>query len=165
MKRIVIASVVMMLLFAVAAQAQTTPPGPEHKKLGVWLGTWTGEGKWVSNKGETTKTTASCSWFTGEYQMVCNTEDSDPSGNSKGQFVMGYSLAKKQFLGFSISSSGNTVVLTGRVEGSTWTWTGDDRQGRLVVNFASPTEYTYKVEYSEDGKSWKLAGEGKLTKK
>jgi hypothetical protein len=70
MKRIIIASVVMMLLVALAAQAQTTPQpsGPEHKKLGVFVGTWTTELKIEADspdKGKTYKYTKLCTWFTG----------------------------------------------------------------------------------------------------
>ena len=45
MKRIVIAVGLMMLLFAVVAQAQTPAPkpGPEHKKMEIWVGDWTFE--------------------------------------------------------------------------------------------------------------------------
>jgi hypothetical protein len=174
MKRIVIASVVMMLLFALAAQAQTPPPGPEHKKLGVWLGNWTGESKDEDSpfgKGGLTKSTSSCTWFSGEYQVVCNGEHSGPAGTTKVLDILGYSVAKKQYFVFFAESTGDSAMIPGKVDGSVWTYeTSDTVQGktyqfRVAFKFASPKEYTFKSEYSEEGKTWKLLGEGKSVKK
>ena len=52
-----------------------------------------------------------------------------------------------------------------------WTFEGSDTMGgktywfRSVVKIVSPTEMTFKSEYSEDGKTWKLSSEGKMIKK
>jgi hypothetical protein len=177
MKRTVIASVVMMLLVALAAQAQTTPqpPSPEHKKLGVFVGTWTTEVKIEADspdKGKICKGTNVCTWFTGEYQMICDSEGSGFAGTRKSHSIYGYSAEKKQYFYFSITSAGEgPVMLTGRVDGSVWTWefsnTEGDKtiQGRVVVKFASPNEYTVKSEYLEDGKNWILTAQGKAAKK
>jgi hypothetical protein len=175
MKRIVIASVVMMLLFALAAQAQTPPPGPEHKKLGVWLGTWTGEGKTEAtpfSKAGTSKRTLTCSWFTGGYQVVCEGQVTGTTGKSEIRYVHGYSVAKKQYFTFGMSSTGMFDMVPGRVDGSDWTWTwegsptsgGKPYQFRLVVK-TSPNGNTGRNEYSEDGKSWELISEVKSVKK
>ena len=174
MKRIVIASVVMMLLSALAAQAQT-PPGPEHKKLGVLIGTWMNEGKDEATpfgKGGAYQATETCAWFTGEYQVVCDSEGSGYAGNIKGHMLVAYSVEKKHFLALKITSDGSSGLATGRVDGSDWTWTwasppigGKTYQFRLLVKYPSPNEYTYKLEFSEDGKSWKLYGEGKSAKR
>ena len=174
MKRIVIASVVMMLLFALAAQAQTPPPGPEHKKLGVWIGTWTGEGKDEATpfgKGGAHKSTSSCAWFDGGYQVVCNGEGSGPMGKTKVLDILGYSVAKKQYFVFFAESTGDSAMIPGKVDGSVWTYESSDTvqgktyQFRVAFKFASPNEYTFKSEYSEDGKNWKLYSEGKSIKR
>jgi hypothetical protein len=172
MKRIVIAPAVMLLLVALAAQAQTAPT-PEHKKLGVFIGTWTTEVKIEADspdKGKTYKGTNVCTWFTGEYQVICDSEGSGFAGTRKSHSIYGYSEEKKQYFYFSITSAGESpLMLTGRVDGSVWTWefsnTEGDKtiQGRVVVTFASPNEYTVKSEYSEDGKNWILTAEGKAS--
>lgn len=176
MKRILVASVVMTVLFALAAQAQTTPPppGPEHKKLGVFVGTWTGEGKAETTpfgKGGAIKSTMTCGWFTGGYQLVCDSDDSGPMGKIKGHSLYGYNVDKKQYFGFGIDSSGFGGPATTKVDGSTWTFEGNDTMGgktywfRTVVRLTSPSEMTFKSDYSEDGKTWKPQAEGKMTKK
>lgn len=176
MKRIVIAAVVMIVLFALAAQAQTTPPppGPEQKKLGVFVGTWTGQGKAEDSpfgKGGTTTSMTTCAWFTGGYQVVCDSDDSGPMGKIKGHSIYGYNADKKHYFMFGIDSAGYAGPGTASVEGSAWTFQSSDTFGgktyhfRAVVKFNSPTELTYKSEYSEDGKIWKLQAEGKMTRK
>jgi hypothetical protein len=175
MKRIVIVSVVMMLLFALAAQAQTTPPGPEHKKLGVFVGTWTTEAKIEAspfNKGGTSKNTTSCAWYTGEYQVVCDADASGPSGKSKSHMILGYSVERKRYFSFGISSNGGSPdLLLCSFDGSVWTYEGNANRGgktyqrRYVGKFAPTNEFNYKWEYSEDGKNWKVSSEGKMTKK
>jgi hypothetical protein len=174
MKRIIIASVVMMLLVAIAAQAQTALT-PEHKKLGVWVGNWTGEGKSEATPfgGKTGiyKHAVSCAWFAGEYQVVCNGESSESTGKSKGLDIFAYSTEKKQYLNFHVTSLGISDLSFGNVDGSVWTFknsltaAGKTYQQRVVFNYTSPNECTVKVDYSEDGKNWKPELEVKDVKK
>ncbi len=177
MKRILVASVVVTALFAVAAQAQTTtppPPGAEVKKLGAFVGTWTGEGKSETSpfgKGGVIKSTMTCGWYTGGYQLICDSDDSGPMGKIKSHGIYGYRVDKKQYFSFGIDSSGFGGPGTVKVDGSTWTFEGNDTMGgkpfwfRTVVRLTSPSELDFKSEYSEDGKTWKQQSEGKMTKK
>ncbi len=176
MQRIAVAVGLAVLLLALAAQAQTTPPppGPEHKKLGAFVGTWAGEGKMEASpfgKAGALKSTMTCAWFAGEYQLVCDSDDSGPMGKVKGHSIYGYSAEKKHYFSFGIDSTGYGGPGTARVDGSSWTFEATDAIGgktyhfRTAVKFATANELTYKSEYSEDGKTWKLQGEGKLTKK
>ncbi|MBZ5500505.1 MAG: DUF1579 domain-containing protein [Acidobacteriia bacterium] len=176
MKRICAASFVMIMVFALAARAQTTPPppGPEHKKLSVFVGTWIGEGKAETSplgKGGVVKNSMKCGWFTGGYHLVCDSEDSGPMGIVKSHGIYGYSAEKKQYFSFGVDSTGFGGPGTARVDGSNWTFEGSDVMGgktiwfRTVVRLTSSAELSYKSEYSEDGKSWKPQAEGKMAKK
>ena len=176
MKHILVAAGLVALFFALAAQAQTTPPppGPEQKQLGVFVGTWAGEGKMEATpfgKAGTTKGTMTCLWYTGEYQLVCDSEDSGPMGKIKSHSIYGYNVEKKHYFSFGIDSTGFAGPGTAKVDRSSWTFEATDTMAgktyhfRTVVKLEPPNELAYKSEYSEDGKSWKLAGEGKLTKK
>ncbi len=176
MRRIILASVVISMLFVLAAQAQTTPPqpGPELKKLGAFVGKWTGEGKFEAtpfSKGGAVKSTMACRWFTGGYQVVCDSEDSGPTGVVKGIGIYGYKTEKKQYFSFGIDSMGFGGPGTVKVAGNDWTFEANDTMGgktfwfRTVVTLASPSEMTFKSDYSEDGKNWKPAAEGKMTRK
>jgi hypothetical protein len=175
MKRIAVASVVILLLAALTALAQTaSTPSAEQKKFGVFIGSWTGDGRVETTpfgKGGIVKSTMTCSWFTGGFQLVCNSEDVGPMGKISSHSIYGYNAEKKQNFSFSIDSSGFDGPGTAKVDGSTWTFDGTATMGgktfwfRTVVKLGSPTEITYKGEYSEDGKTWKPQAEGKLTKK
>ncbi len=175
MKRIAVALFVILLFAALNASAQTAPtPGPEQKKLGVFLGSWTGEGKMETTpfgKGGVVKSTMTCSWYSGGFHLICNSEDVGPGGKITGHSIYGYNAEKKQYFTFSIDSAGFDGPGTAKVEGSTWTFDGTATMGgktywfRSAVKLVSPTEITYNGEYSEDGKTWKLQGQGKLTKK
>jgi hypothetical protein len=176
MKRIAMATAVMIAFFALAAQAQTTPsaPGPEAKKLGVFLGTWSGAGKAETTplgKGGATSGTMTCAWYSGGYQLVCDSDDTGPMGKVKSHSLYGYNTEKKQYYNFGIDSTGFGGPGNAMVEGSTWTFTASDIMGgktywfRTVVKLISPNEINYRSEYSEDNKAWKLQAEGKMTKK
>ncbi len=176
MRRIILASVVILMLFALAAQAQTTPPPPsaEQKKLGVFVGTWTGETKAEAtpfSKGGAVKSSMTCRWFTGNYHVVCDSEDSGPMGVIKGLGIYGYNAEKKQYFSFGVDSSGFGGPGTAKVSGNDWTFEGNDAMGgktywfRTALKVVSPSEMTFKSDYSEDGKTWKPQAEGKMTKK
>jgi hypothetical protein len=176
MKRIVASFAVMLVLFVLAAQAQTTPPppGPEQKQLGAFVGTWTGDVKAETTpfgKGGVIKSTMACKWFSGGYHLICDSEDSGPMGVIKSMAVYGYNADKKQYFSFSIDSSGSGAPGTAKVDGSNWTFEGSDTMGgktfwfRTAAKLATPSELTFKADYSEDGKTWKPQAEGKMTKK
>lgn len=176
MKHILVVAGLVALLFALAAQAQTTPPlpGPEQKQLGVFVGSWAEEGNMEATpfgKAGTTKGTMTCAWYTGEYQLVCDSESSGPMGKIKSHGIIGYNVEKKHYFSFGIDSTGYAGPGTVKVDRSSWTFEATDTISgktyhfRTVVKFVSPNEQTYKSEYSEDGKNWKLMSEGKMTRK
>ncbi len=175
MKRKVLFAVVLLLITAAVALAQKPQtPGPEQKKLGVFVGSWTGEGKLETTpftKGGVAQSTMTCKWYQGGYHLVCDAEDSGPAGKNFGHSIYGYDTEKKQYFTFGIESSGFAGPGGVSVNGSTWmfdakaTMAGKPLWYRTGVNFTSPTGISWKSEYSEDGKSWKLLGEGKMLKK
>jgi hypothetical protein len=176
MKSIAIIAALTIICFSFAAQAQTAPPapGPEAKKLDVFVGTWSGDGKMEATpfgKGGPSTSTMTCAWYAGAYHLICDSEDSGPMGKVKGHSIYGYHTDKKQYITFGIDSTGFGGPGTAKVEGSTWTFDANDTMGgkpiwfRTAVRLTSPKELTWRSEYSEDGKTWKLAGAGKMAKK
>ncbi len=168
MKRIVIASALILLISGLAAQT----PTPEQKKLGVFVGSWSGEGKVEANpfgKGGVLRSTMTCRWYPGGFHIVCDQEDNGPMGKSSGHWIYGYRPDKKEYVSFGIDSTGYADTGTARVDGNTWTFESSAAVGGKDIRFRtavtiSPTEIAYKGSYSEDGKTWKPQGEGKLTR-
>ena len=164
-----------ILCLSMTAMAQTAPvPGPEQKKLDVFVGSWNGSGKVEATpmgKAGPTTGTMTCSWYPGGFFLVCDSVDSGPMGKIQSHSLYGYHADKKQYIMFGVDSTGFGGPGTAKVEGSAWTFDSNDTIGgkrvwfRTVVSLPSPKDLTWKSEFSEDGKTWKLAGEGKMTKK
>ena len=70
----------------------------------------------------------------------------------------------------AFDSMGEATHSKGSVEGDTWTWLNDMKEGpqtmkgRFTMKILSPTEYSYKYEASSDGTKWTVLMEGKETK-
>jgi hypothetical protein len=171
MKQIIIISAAMMLLAALTAQAQTV--WRPELELGAWVGTWTGEVKYADRQKETFKVALSCTWSPGQYDVICDQEGSSSAHKHKELKVFGYSVENRQYFFFFMEHADNlqfSGMSFGKINGSIWTFyrnlivTGKIRQNRTKFNFISPNVCTETIEYSEDGKSWKIDTEIKWTK-
>ena len=100
----------------------------------------------------------------GESNMEC-------MGKMKELVVMGYDPDQKMYTYRNFNSMGQSELSTGKVDGDTWIWTGDEHfggmtmKGRVTMKVLSPTSYTTKFELSMDGNEWFQAMEAKSTKK
>ena len=78
---------------AEAPKMEMPKPGPEVKKLGYFVGTWTSEGELKENPfgmpaGKFTSTDK-CEWFSGGYQVVCHSTGKGPMGAVHGKVTAG----------------------------------------------------------------------------
>lgn len=168
-----------LLAAAAAARAQekkmeTPKPGPEVQKLGYFVGDWTSEGDakpgpWGA--GGKIMGTSHCSWMSGGFFVVCHEEASGAMGKMHGLGVMGYDAAAKSYTWNGFNSMGENEHAAGSLDGKTWTYTnesimnGKPIKGRYTIVETSPTSYDFKMETSEDGKSWGAMMEGKVTRR
>jgi hypothetical protein len=165
-----------LLLLVVAAAAQEAPkPGPEHKKLDVFAGSWTLEGDIkptpMGPGGKMTEN-EKCEWMDGSFFLVCHVDFKSASmGSGSGLSVMGYSSDDKVYTYHEFNSWGETMNSKGSVDGNTWTWTSDEKmgntpmKGRFIMKLTSATAYTFTYETSPDGTQWTLLVDGTATKK
>jgi hypothetical protein len=148
-------------------------PGPETKKLDVFVGKWKGDsemkaGPW--GPGGKVASETDCGWFEGGFQLVCTETGSGAMGKFKSQYVLGWGMEDKEYKYQGISSDGMIGAANGTVNGNTWTWQSTDKMGGKVVHtrytivVTTPTSQTFKMETSPDGKTWTTAAEGKSTK-
>lgn len=181
MKRYLQSSFGVLLLFASAATfAQMGPstPSPELKKLDYFSGTWTTDaniasGPWGSGGKFTVSGTAE--WMKGEFFQVNHSDFSLPDelgGKGTSLAIFGYDSDKKVYTEDRFDSLGRHAVITGTLDGDTWTWDGENHYGgmtiktRLTLKEISPASYTTKYEVSPDGgASWMPFWDGKATKK
>ncbi len=161
---------------AVAGQAPQMPtPGPEHKRLGYFVGKWTSEGEMKpSAMGPGGKITSSdtCEWFEGGFAVICRAEGKTPIGPSKSVGILAYSPEQKVYTYYGVDNSNMamTTIPHGTVQGDTWTYTDESMMGgqkvksRVTIKELSPTSYTFMMEmHGPDGK-WAPVMESKNTK-
>lgn len=180
MKKHAMALNLFLTLASVVAMAQPGPrtPSPEVKKLDYFTGNWTIDatipsGPWGS--GGKFTSSGNGEWMKGDFFVMAHTDFSLPpdlGGSGTGIAVFGYDADKKTYTEDRFDSLGQHVVVTGTVNGDTWTWTGQNVYGGMTINtrmtmkVMSPTSYTSKYEVSSDGgANWMTFWEGKGTKK
>ena len=180
MKRISFCFLCILLFTTVLALAQgpqaAPTPGPEVKKLGLFVGTWKSEGELkpgpMGPGGKFTETTHT-EWMPGRFFIVERT-DATVAGMGKIAEVayLGYDPLGKSYTYDSFNSVGESDHAKGNVEGDTWTWSspvpgpnGQNMKGRFTVTVTSPTAYSFKFEVApESGGDYSTILEGKATK-
>jgi hypothetical protein len=170
--------VVAVVGFQLAAVAQAPPapkPGPEHQRLGYFVGNWTSEGEVkpgpMGPGGKITSTDA-CEWFEGGFSVICRSDGKTPMGPMKSVGILGYSPEEKVYTYYGIDNSGMTMtsVPRGTVQGDTWTYTDESMMGgkkvksRVTIKELSPTAYTFTMELQGPDGKWAPMMESKNTK-
>lgn len=168
-------AVLFALSTAVIAQAPQPPtPGPEHQRLGVFVGNWNFEGEikpGPMGPGGKMTGTDRIQWLPGNFFLERRYEGKSPMGEMKGLEILGYDSAKKVYTFNGFDSMGMSGSGTLTVKGSTWSTRGTGSMAgavfhdRCTLAFnADATTLTIKCEMSGDGKTWAPSFEGKATK-
>lgn len=159
-----------------AAQAPEAPkPGPEHQRLGYFVGKWKAEGEikpGPMGPGGKFTSTDNCEWFEGRYSVVCRSEGKMPMGSSKSIGILGYNTEEKVYTYYGVDNSNMTMasVPKGTLKGDTWTYTDEGTMGgkkmksRVIIKELSPTEYTFKMDMQGPDGKWASVMESKNTK-
>jgi hypothetical protein len=171
----VVVAVVSMSAAVVTAQKQEMPkPGPEHQRLGVFVGNWTFEGELKpspTGPGGKMTGTESIDWAPGGFFVQRSYQGKSPNGEMQGLEILAYDGAKKGYTYNAFDSLGNMASGTMAVKGNTWTTTGTMTMGatamreRCSLDFgAGGSTVSIKCEISTDGKTWTPTFEGKAQK-
>jgi hypothetical protein len=159
-----------------AAQAPQAPkPGPEHSRLGYFVGKWNVEGELKPGPmGPGGKFTSSdtCEWFEGKYSVICRSEGKMPMGPSKSIGILGYNTEEKVYTYYGVDNSNMTMasVPKGTLRGDTWTYTDEGTMGgkkvksRVTIKELSPTEYTFRMDMQGPDGKWAPMMESRNTK-
>jgi hypothetical protein len=162
-------------VIAVLAQepGDALQPSAEHKKLGVFVGTWNDEAEIKPGPlrpGGRMSLTESCEWFTGGFSIVCHTETTGFMGDLKALSVLSYDSEEKVYRFYELNSMGRNSTAKGIVDGDTWTFSGESKMGnkliksRFMIKMPSPDSATMRTEMSVDGGPWTLLMELKGTR-
>jgi len=178
MKRIIglVAICVLSLGVSVRAQAPQEPPkpGPELKRVAYFGGNWKEAGTAhlgaVGGPEGKYSSTSNWAWMSGGFFMVAHMDMTTSMGASKALGVMGYDPESKMYTYQEFDSTGETFMAKGSVSGDTWTWNSESMMGgkmmktRVMIKEVSKTEYNFKMESSQDGKTWATGFESTFTK-
>jgi hypothetical protein len=168
---------VVSLAGAQLATAQEAPkPGPEHKRLGYFVGKWSAEGELKPGPmgpGGKFTATDTCEWFEGGFAVVCRSEGKMPAGPTRSIGILGYSTEEKAYTYYGVDNSGMSMstVPRGTLQGDTWTYLDESTMGgakvksRVTIKELSPTAYTFRMEFQGPDGKWTPVMESRNTKR
>lgn len=174
-KSITVSLALLSVPVAYGQEPQAPKPGPEHERLGYFVGTWKTVGEMKPGEmgpGGKMSSTDKCEWFDGRFAVVCHSEGQSPLGPGKSIGILTYLPEQKAYTYYGIDSLGMTMasVPHGTVSGDTWTYHEESMMGgkkvksRVKIKEESPTAYTFTMEtQGADGK-WVPVMESRSTK-
>jgi|WetSurMetagenome_2_1015567.scaffolds.fasta_scaffold668853_1 hypothetical protein len=174
MKRL-LAIVVLVLAMPCLALAQTAPakPGPEHKKLGSWVGDWTYEGQSKATPAGPAGPVSgkmSVQSIVGGFGVEFRGAEKGPAGATDWVEIDSYDPVQKKYTWNSIDSGGGSMTVTYTFDGVTGSFSGVQVSGgkpfQLRGTFVFAADLKSVVQKNEvlvDGK-WLPSYEGKAIK-
>ncbi len=171
---VLIAFAGLLLFVSTLAQAQAPQPGPDHKKLEVWVGEWKYEGDIKESPiGPAGKLSGKQNgrMVMNGFALEWTGEESGAFGNVKWGEMDTYNTATKKYALLGYQDDGGTWTGTMSAKGTTWSGSGTlvdkgkSYKTRSKGTFSADGKtFTWKGEISTDGKTWAPWTEGKMTK-
>ena len=161
--------------FAAAAPPEMPKPGPEHQRLGYFVGQWKSEGEMKPSEmgpGGKVTSTDKCEWFEGRYAVVCHSQGQCPMGATKSLGISSYSAEEKVYTWYGLDNMGMTMtsVPRGAYADGTYTYTNEGMMGgkkmkmRVMIKELSPTAYTFAMDMEGPDGKWNRMMDSKYTK-
>ena len=155
-----------------SASTSQASPGPEHKKLGVFLGRWhtTGEvSATASTPAAKVDAIDTYEWYPGGFFLVHHAEGKVGNDNIRSIEIMGYDTERQCYFAPFFDSTGGYGQEDIRLDGNTWIWRGSNVMGVKEHRcFAVVSEdgriIRARHEKSDDGEHWELWMEVTLLK-
>lgn len=139
-------------------------PGPEHKKLGIFLGRWhtTGEvSATASTPAAKVDSIDTYEWYPGEFFLIHHANARVGDDNIRSIEIMGYDPKRQCYFAPFFDSTGGFGTEEIQLDGNTWIWRGSNVMGVKEHRcFAVVSEDGRTVrarhEKSDDGENWVL---------
>jgi len=138
-------------------------PGPEHKLLDVFIGTWKAEGETKDGRTVSIQAMDSYEWLPGGYFLIHRTDARLGDDTYQSTEIMGYDAAQKAYFMRFFDSWGQTGTYQATVLNNTWTITGTSGRATIVVSDDGNT-LTAHWEMSPNGSDWQPWMDMTLTK-
>jgi len=169
------AGVVVLMVAAAFAQepAPAPKPGPEHEKMGYYVGKWTEEGEIKPSAfgpGGKYTATETCEWLAGKFAILCKEDGTMMGGEMHGTSIMTYNSLEKSYVYFETNNWGELSYYHGSVDGDTWTWTnefqmnGQPVRGRFTLKRVSDDTATFTFEMAMGSQPFATVMAGKQTR-
>ena len=124
-------------------------PGPEHERLGVWIGEWRAEGTNYAADGAKSPwlSDESVEWLAGRFFVVQRWNEHGSAEPFIGLGVMGYDSETKRYFTRSFENHGFYRHYDMTIDGNHWTLDGATERAR--------------VEFADDGNTQRIHWEFK----
>jgi len=145
-------------------------PTEQHRKLEKLAGTWIGDekmypGPWDPKGGKAKSRYTARVDLDGFFVITDYQQERDGKTSYRGHGVYGYDANRKQYAMFWFDSMGpvSAEPAWGKWEGDSLTFESKSPmgQGRYIYKFNSDGTYDFRIENSQDGKTWMPLIDGK----
>jgi hypothetical protein len=151
---------------ALQSQQPAPQPGPEHKRLDVFIGKWITEGYTVAAPGappNSITTSDVYEWLPGGYFVLHITYGRIGDIDVGGTEILGYDPATKRYFTRCYDSRGAIHDAELTVDGDTWSWKGATTGCTAIFTEHGKRQTAHHVRIDEKG-GWAPAMEVVLTK-
>lgn len=146
------------------AQPPPNTPGPEHERLGMFIGRWHTTGTVAATDSAPSLAIDSIDtyeWYPGRFFMVHHADSKVGEDTIQSIEIMGYDPERGCYFAPFFDSTGGSGAEEIRLDGRTWTWRGANVMGVKEHRcFATVSEDGNTIrarhEKSEDGERWQL---------
>ena len=145
---------------------QPSVPGPEHKRLDVFIGKWINEGHTIASaQAASVKILTSdvYEWVPGGFFVLHTAYGRIGTDDVGGVEIISYDAASKQYHSHFFDSQGNISTDAFSIQGDTCTWTGEKTRCTALFTNNGKTQTAHHERLDESG-NWVPAMDVTLTK-
>ncbi len=149
------------LAAATALGAQKPTPAPGAEPLGAIVGVWQSD----ATQGVSAK--SSCDWTPQGNGVICDQTITTVAGVQHAMNFFTRNPKTGSFVFYVVPNPGDTLAPVPLIiNGAIWTYGGlsagpGGRWFRTINDFSKRDEYSWRLETSDDGKSWRTANGGR----
>jgi hypothetical protein len=129
-------------------------PGPEHKRLDVFIGKWMNEGQTIAGASApavSILTSDVYEWMPGGFFVLHTAYGRIGNMDVGGTEIIGYDAASKKYRSHFFDSQGNINMQEVTASGDTWKWTGEQTRCTAVFTDRGKTQRAHHERLDEHG--------------
>ena len=150
----------------VRGNIRPTEPGPEVRRLEVFIGRWVTEGHLIDDAGEPAGTIVASDvyeWVAGGFFIVHPAYGRIGRVGGGGVEIIGYDASTQRYWSQFFDSQGNATTSELSFDGRNWTWQREDTRCTASFSADGKSQTAHHERRNEDG-SWVPSMEVVLTK-